>query len=286
MQDLVVEYNLVQTVFSEEDIYLLNSLGKKHNKRISVHIKLDTGMGRIGIRKEEQLISFLELLKNLQYVDCQGIFTHFSSSDEGDKAFTCAQLKKFKDMINICENYGVNFKWKHAANSAAIIEYPSTYFNMVRGGIAMYGYYPSNKIDTNKINLYPILKWTTKVMYIKEVEGGTSISYGRTFISDRPMKIATIPVGYGDGYNRLLSNRGYVLIKGEKAPILGRICMDQTMVDVTHIKDVAKGDEVVLIGKQGDNILTADHIAGLCNTISYEILTGISNRVEKVYIKK
>jgi len=224
-------------------------------------------------------------MKKLSYIDCQGVFTHFSTSDESDKTYTKEQLKIFNEMLHICKSYDIHFKYVHAANSAAIIDCPNTYFNMVRGGIAMYGYYPSDEVELQKVDISPVLEWHTKVMHIKEVKRGDAISYGKTFIAQKPMKIATIPVGYGDGYNRLLSNRGYVLVRGKRVPIVGRICMDQTMIDVTPIEDVSVGDDVVLIGKQGENLVSANDIARLCSTISYEILTGISTRVERIYIK-
>lgn len=282
---LIVEYDLTQTVFSEDIVKLLNELGKKYDKRVPVHIKLDTGMGRIGIRDAKELVHFLEIIKNLPYIDHQGIFTHFATADEKDKNFTQEQFNKFMDMLAMCKAHDIDFRYIHAANSAASIEYPNTYFDIVREGIAMYGYYPSTQIDTEKVVISPILEWHSKIVHIKEVETGCSIGYGRTFITDKNMKIATIPVGYADGYNRLLSNTGHVLVRGQKAPILGRICMDQTMIDISHIPGVTKGDDVILIGSQGQNTITADDIAKLCHTISYEILTSISSRVERLYIK-
>lgn len=282
---LIVEYDLTQTVFSEDIVKLLNELGKKYDKRVPVHIKLDTGMGRIGIRDAKELVHFIEIIKNLPYIDHQGIFTHFATADEKDKNFTQEQFNKFMDMLAMCKAHDIDFRYIHAANSAASIEYPNTYFDIVREGIAMYGYYPSTQIDTEKVVISPILEWHSKIVHIKEVETGCSIGYGRTFITDKNMKIATIPVGYADGYNRLLSNTGHVLVRGQKAPILGRICMDQTMIDISHIPGVTKGDDVILIGSQGQNTITADDIAKLCHTISYEILTSISSRVERLYIK-
>ena len=239
--ELVAKYNLIQTVYSKDIVCMLNALGKEHNRIVPVHIKLDTGMGRIGIRNDRELIDLLEQIKKLSYIDCQGVFTHFSTSDESDKTYTKEQLKIFNEMLHICKSYDIHFKYVHAANSAAIIDCPNTYFNMVRGGIAMYGYYPSDEVELQKVDISPVLEWHTKVMHIKEVKRGDAISYGKTFIAQKPMKIATIPVGYGDGYNRLLSNRGYVLVRGKRVPIVGRICMDQTMIDVTPIEDVSVG---------------------------------------------
>lgn len=283
---LIVEYDLVQTVFSIDTAKLLNDLGRKYDKRIPIHIKLDTGMGRIGIRSEKELVRFLELTKNLPYIDHQGIFTHLAVADEKDKSFTQEQCRRFRNMLAICKAHDIDFKYIHAANSAATIGYPNTYFDLVREGIAMYGYYPSNQINTEKVSISPILEWHSKIVYIKEVEAGTSIGYGRTFVADRAMKIATIPVGYADGYNRLLSNRGHVLVGGQKAPIVGRICMDQTMIDISHISNATKGDDVILIGSQEQNIITADDIAALCHTIPHEVLTSISPRVDRLYISQ
>lgn len=280
--ELVVEYDLIPTVFSKDILLLLNRLGARHKKPVPVHIKLDTGMGRIGIGEDGELLDFLSTLRGLPYIDPQGVFTHFATSDEIDRSFTLDQSKRFEDMLSLCRAQGFSFKYIHAANSAAAIGHPDSHFDLVRVGISMYGYCPAYQRDL--LNLVPILEWHTKVMHIKEVDIDTPISYGCTFTTRSKTKVGTLPVGYADGYNRLMSNRGHVLIGGKKAPIIGRICMDQTMVDITHIPNVRVGDDVILMGRQLERSITAEDIAVLCNTIPYEVLTGISKRVDRIYI--
>jgi len=282
---LVAEWDLVQTVFSEETLMALEREAKRLDKEVSVHLKIDTGMGRIGIRNIKEARKICEAISRLEHIKLQGAFTHFASSDEADNSFTQVQMRSFEKFIEgIQEFTQKSLKWVHAANSAAIIRYPDTYLNMVRAGISMYGYYPSKDVASTSIHLKPILEWRTRIVYIKEVEEGEGISYGRTFISPRKARIATLPVGYADGYNRLLSNKGWVLIHGQKAPVVGRVCMDQIMVDVTDISSPKVGDEAVLLGEEGGNRITADDLAELCGTISYEILTSISQRVPRYYV--
>ncbi len=280
----VVEYDLTQCVFSLDVARLLNYEAQRLNKKIAVHLKVDTGMGRIGLVDVESIRKFCSEIKPYSHLILEGIFTHFAAADEEDKTFTNQQMKRFSNILDVLASDGVKFKWVHAANSAAIIDCPDAHFNLVRAGIAMYGYYPSTAVKRSLVPVEPILQWETKVVHVKDVGKGDSISYGRTFIAERPMRIATLPVGYADGYSRLLSNRGWVLIHGRKAPIVGVVCMDQVMVDVTHISGVKPGDSAVLIGTQGDETISAEDIARLCGTISYEVLTGIGRRIPRIYI--
>ncbi|NMA96479.1 MAG: alanine racemase [Clostridiales bacterium] len=282
--DKMLDHNLIPTVFTEDIAKVLNNIGKVRNQKVPIHIKVDSGMGRIGVQDTSKLRTLLGIIMDLPYIHCQGIYTHFATSDEDDESFMNEQLKRFQDMLLTCEDYGIDFDYVHAANSAAILRAPSTYFDLVRAGIAMYGYGSGIEKSRGQIDLYPILEWHTKIVHIKDVAPNTSIGYGGTFKTDRRSIIATLPLGYADGYNRLLSNRGYVLIRGMRAPIVGRICMDQTMVDITDIKGAKIGDDVVLMGSQGQETVTAEDIALLCNTISHEVLTSISHRVERIYI--
>lgn len=280
----VVASGLCQTVFTLDVAKALSDASAKQGKNADVHIKVDTGMGRVGVRPGIELEQLIEGLLKLPGINITGMFTHFAESDACDKAFTGGQISLFRQAVNQAESMGVGPLILHAANSAAIMDYSDARFNMVRGGISIYGYYPSNEIDNpQKIDLKPALSWKARVVYVKDVPAGTPISYGRTFTTQRSSKIATISAGYADGYRRQLSNKGCVLIRGSRAPVIGRVCMDQFMVDVTDIPGVAAGDEVVLIGRQGNETITADELAELCDTISYEILTSIGPRVPRIY---
>lgn len=281
----VVAFHLCQTVFTLDVARALSDVSVRQGKNADVHIKVDTGMGRVGVRPGAELEQLIEGLMKLPGINITGMFTHFAESDAGDKAFTKHQLSLFCQAVNQVKAMGVGPLILHAANSAAIIDCPDAHFDMVRGGISIYGYYPSDKIDNpQRVDLRPALSWKARVVYVKDAPAGTSISYGRTFTTQRSSKIATVSAGYADGYRRQLSNKGYVLIRGSRAPVIGRVCMDQFMVDITDIPDVAIGDEVVLIGRQGDEIITADDLAELCDTISYEILTSIGPRVPRIYV--
>lgn len=281
----VVQYDLTQCVFTTDLLESLNEEAKKWGKLINIHIKLDTGMRRIGISCISELERFLAETKQRSNIRLEGVFTHFATSDEADKDFTNVQLDRFVEMLNIMHKHNIKPVFVHAANSAAIIDCPNTHFNLVRAGISMYGYYPSLEVNKTQVSLLPVMRWETKILCIQQISKGDSISYGRTFFASNPMKIATLPVGYADGYKRVLSNKGQVLIAGVKAPVVGRICMDQMMVDVTHIPQARPGDTAVLLGIQQNTAIDADYLANLCDTISYEILTSVSTRVRRVYIK-
>lgn len=283
--ETVSQYDLTQCVFSTDLLKGLNKEGIKRGKRINIHIKTDTGMNRIGISRVEELDRFLKEAKELSNLRLEGIFTHFATADETDKAFTREQLERFTEMLKVLKKHSIKPKWVHAANSAAILNCPDTHFNLVRAGLSMYGYYPSSIADKTQAKLLPVMQLETRILCIKEVNRGESISYGRTFYAISPMRVATLPIGYADGYKRILSNKGHVLIAGIKAPVVGRICMDQMMVDVTHIPQAKHNDTAVLIGVQHNSSVDADYLANLCDTISYEILTSVSSRVRRVYTK-
>ena len=245
---------------------------------IPIHVKIDTGMGRVGVWHED-VSEFMRDIKELTHLRAEGFLSHFPCSDE-DIEYSLSQIAVFKAVTSADRR--PNETLLHMANSAAILTIPESYFDMVRPGIIMYGLYPSTEFK-KKYDIQPVLSLKSKVSFIKKTGPGRTISYGKTHVVENATTIATIPLGYGDGYNRLLSNKGRVLIRGEYAPLVGRVTMDQIMVDVGHIPEVRVGDEVVLIGRQGDNEITVEEIARITGTIPYEVVCGISKRVERVY---
>ena len=257
----------------------------KMGKPVKIHIKLDTGMGRIGFLADSPIISEVERVFELPGIEVEGIFTHFAKADEKDKDFTFEQFYKFMDVVGRLESKGYRIPIKHAANSAAIIDLPETHLDMVRAGIMLYGCYPSDEVDKEKVKLKPVMSFKTKIAHLKELEKGKPISYGGTFITQRNSRIATLPVGYADGYFRLLSSKGEVFVKGKRAKVVGRVCMDQCMVDVTEIEGLKVADDVELFGDGTNNGVTADEVAKIIGTISYEVLCAVSKRVPRVYIE-
>ena len=238
-------------------------------------------MNRIGIKTEEELNALLELLKECPDIIFEGMYTHFAVSELPDKSFTLMQGERFRHFAELVRKAGYH-PILHAANSGALLDLPDLHFDMVRGGLAMYGYYPG-EFSSREVELKPILTWKTCVVHVKNMEPGETVSYGRTFTAERPTRVATLPVGYGDGYKRSLSNKAYVLIHGKRVPVIGTVCMDQLMCDVSELCDVAVGDEAVLIGSQGSEHIDAEEMASWADTISYEILLSISERVPRLY---
>ncbi|WP_105615010.1 alanine racemase [Vallitalea okinawensis] len=283
--DKIVEYDLIQTVFTYSMARSISEVAYKLGKKAKIHIKIDTGMGRIGFLCNDQAINEIEQIYKLPHLDIEGMFTHFSKADEEDKSFTVNQINQFNAFNQRLEERGIHIPIKHAANSAAILDVGDSHFNMVRAGIILYGLYPSEFTNKDLIRLQPAMTLKTHVIFIKDVDQGTPISYGGTYLTPCKKKIATIPVGYGDGYSRLLSSKGGVLVHNEFAPIIGRICMDQFMIDVTHIKDIKVGDEVVLFGRQGDQMISFEDIASLMGTINYEVICMVGKRVPRGYLK-
>ncbi len=279
----VLNFDITTTVFSVDSARVISRYAKERNKTAKIHIKLDTGMGRIGFIPGEDAARDIREIFSLPNLYVDGIFTHFACADESDKSSAMEQARLYKDFVSQLESEGLNFPTKHICNSAGIMEFEDCYCNMVRSGIITYGLYPSEEVDKQKLSLKPALSLISHVAYVKTVGAGFTVSYGSTYKTDKETKIATIPVGYGDGYPRLLSNKGRVLINGEYAPIIGRVCMDQFMVDVSDVPNVRQGDEVVLIGKQGKNAITVEEIASLAQTINYEIICGINKRVPRIY---
>lgn len=283
--DRMIKNDIRPTVFTHDMALAVNDVAMKNNKIANIHIKLDTGMSRIGFKDNMESVEIIKKISGLTNINIEGIFTHFAKADEEDKEATFVQLERFKDFVQKLEKEGINIPIKHTSNSAALMELPECNFDAVRAGIAMYGLYPSDEVDKNTVKLYPALGLKSHIVYVKEIEKGTAVSYGGTFVADKKMKIATIPLGYGDGYRRSLSNKGYVLINGKKANILGRVCMDQFMVDVTDI-DAKKDDEVVLIGKSGNKEITVEELAGLAEeTFNYEIVCDLGKRIPRVFYR-
>ena len=281
----VVNNGFIQTVYTYETAKKLSDVAVRLGKTAVIHIKIDTGMGRIGYRVNEASADEIVKISELPNIEVNGMFTHFSTADEKDKDYTLNQYKKFVQMDALLRERGLEIPIKHAANSAAIMDFDNMMFNMVRPGIILYGAYPSEEVNKDNLSIKPAMSVKTHVSYVKEVNEGDYISYGRKYQAVGKRIIATIPVGYADGFIRAYSNGGKVLIKGECAPIVGRICMDQFMVDVTDIKDVQINDEVVLIGKQGNKEITVDFIASILDTINYEVFCTLSKRVPRQYIQ-
>jgi alanine racemase len=276
----VLEYNLTPVVFGKDSLEMLAKAAKRREKKARVHVKVDTGMGRLGVPLD-LWPAFLRELKRFPEIEIEGILSHFSMTDE-DEAFTTHQWGEFQGAVSCAKEMGILCKYLHMANSGTLIAFPSYLGNLVRPGIMLYGAYPSSTFR-DMIPLRPVMTLKTRIHFLKSVAPGTRISYGGAFVAKRESQIATLPIGYADGYNRHLSNQGEVLIRGKRAPIVGKVCMDLIMVDVTEIPDVSLGDEIILIGKQGNEEITVDEIAKKIGSISYEVLCSVGKRVPRVY---
>ncbi|MDP4146383.1 MAG: alanine racemase [Bacillota bacterium] len=283
--DNLLRYDIEQTVYSYEYAEELSKLAKLRNKVAKIHIALDTGMGRIGFLPDEKSVEDVYKISKLSNISIEGIFSHFSSADEENKDYTYMQFKRFNDFYDKLKEKNIQIKLRHVANSAAIIDLPEMHYEAVRPGIILYGYYPSEEVFKEKIDLRPVMTLKTKIVYIKRLKAGEYISYGRKYKTDRDSVIATLPVGYADGYTRALFNKAKVIINGKLAPVVGRICMDQCMVDITDLENVSLDDEVILMGEDKGIKFTADQVAELIDTINYEVVCMISKRVPRVYIK-
>ncbi len=279
----LIEYDIMPTIFSYESAEILSEEAKKQNKKAKIHIAVDTGMSRIGFQINQESVEIIKRINQLEWVEIDGCFTHFATADESDKSFTLEQLKRFQNFVAQLEQEGIQIPTKHVSNSAGIIEFPDAQFDMVRSGISTYGLYPSEEVNKAVLPLQPAMEIKSYITYVKTLEAGVGISYGQTFVTKEKTKVATIPVGYADGYPRALSNRGYVLIHGQKAAILGRICMDQFMVDVTNIPGVCEGDIVTLVGIDKDASITVEELATMSHSFNYEFVCDIGKRVPRVY---
>ncbi len=280
-----LEYDISLTVYSFETAKKLSDFALKNGQKLKIHIAIDTGMGRIGFYPDLESIGEIKKISNLSGVVIEGVFSHFSTADEADKTYSNEQIEKYNGFMTKLEDEGVLVNTKHICNSAGIMELPKAHFDMVRMGIIMYGYYPSNAVDKSKIRLEPAMSIKSSVIHIKTISKGEFVSYGRHFKAEKETVVATIPIGYADGYPRLLSSKGRVIINGKYAKVIGNVCMDLMMVDITGIEDVSVGDDVVIIGKMGDCEITVEEIAELSGTINYEIICGIGKRVPRIYKK-
>jgi len=278
----IIDADLTQTVYTSELAQALSDAAFQKKKTAKVHIKIDTGMGRVGLLPDRAALVVKQISK-LPNIFIEGIFTHFSKADDPSSDFTLKQFDLFNRVLSELKKEGIDPPVKHAANSAAALYFPQTQLDMARIGLLMYGLAPSCGKKTS-LDLKPVLSFKTKVLYVKEVEKGTPLSYGASFFTSKKTKIATLPVGYADGLSRGLSNKGSVIIKGKKYPIVGNITMDMVLVDADDGK-IENGDDAVIIGEQGDEKITADEIALLDGTINYEVICGIGKRVPRVYIR-
>jgi len=273
------------TVFTYEAAKEINAVAHNINKIANIHIKVDTGMSRIGVFPNESGLEIVKKIDDLSNVTIQGLFTHFARADEINKDRAYAQLEKYNDFANKIEACGINIPIKHCSNSAALLEMPEARFDMVRAGIVLYGLWPSDEVNKDKIELLPVMSLVSHVSYVKNLVPNTQISYGGTFETCKQTRVATVPVGYADGYPRQLSNKGKVIINGAFAPILGRVCMDQLMVDVSDIEGVETGSEVILMGSDGSLSITAEEIGEESGRFNYELVCDITARVPREYIE-
>lgn len=293
----LLQYDLTQTVYSTASARRLSRRAAEFGKKIKIHLKVDTGMGRLGLLPQNfrsadpQAVAANAIQETLDIggldrLELEGIFTHFAAADSTDKTHAEYQLDLFLNYLDRLQRAGLNPPLKHAANSAALIDMPRSHLDMVRPGIAIYGLYPSGEVDKRRASLKPAMALKTQIIHLKKVPAGFNVSYGLTYTTPKPTTIATVPVGYADGLNRRLSSRGQMLVGGQRVPIIGRICMDLTMLDVGRIENVQMGDEVVIFGRQGHETLSVDEMAASLGTINYEIVTSITARVPRIYVKQ
>ena len=294
---LLLQYDLIQSVYTRPTAEAYSEQAARAGKPIKIHIKVDSGMGRLGILLDDlahaskttdstrYALREVEAISRLTQLEIQGIFTHFATADSADKTYADRQLERFLEFLDELDHAGLKPPVKHAANSGAVIDMPKSHLDMVRPGIATYGLYPSSEVDQNKVKLKPVMALKSRIVHLKKVPAGFHVSYGITYRTENPTTIATVPVGYADGLNRLLSSRGYMLVGGQRVPIVGRVCMDLTMLDVGLVEDVRIEDEVVILGQPGNEAISADELASELNTINYEIVTSITGRVPRIYLE-
>ncbi len=282
----IVHHSITQTIFRMDMAEKLSKVAVQVGKVAHVHILLDTGMGRLGFMPTEETVQLVKDIKQLPFISMDGVYSHFARADELDKSVCEKQYSKYQWFVERLKEEGLSDICLHLSNSATVIDLPKANYDMVRVGIATYGLYPSEEVMKDVVELRPVLSLKSHVILVKDVPVGQPISYGGTFVTKRTSKIATIPVGYGDGYPRALSSKGDVLIRGKRAPIIGRVCMDLLMVDVTDIEGVQNEDDVVLIGRSGKEQITVEEIAGHMGTINYEVVCQLGKRIPRVYIKQ
>lgn len=283
--ETIIRNDIMLTIFQYSIAEKLDAAAAQMGTTAHIHLKIDTGMGRIGYIPDEKSIEEIKRISELPNIEIDGIFTHFACADSADKTSMNAQLKLFREFVEKLEALGINIPIKHVCNSAAIIDMHDDFLNMVRSGIITYGLYPSEEVNKASLNVRPAMELHSVVINVKTINKGDTVSYGSTYVAEKPTVIATIPVGYADGYPRQLSNKGSVLIHGKRAKIVGRVCMDQFMVDVTDIPDVMIGDNVTLVGKDGDDFISCEEIGEISGRFNYEFLCCITRRVPRVYIR-
>ena len=281
-----IEYDLTPVIFNYYQLSLFRDYIKRNGfkERLKVHLKVDTGMNRLGFTDEEFSRFIEEYWREFSWLSIEGVMSHLAYADDSEEELTKRQYLKFKRVIERLHRIGIHPKYKHLANSASIIRFPYTHFNMVRPGLMLYGVNPTNGRFRVELDLKPVMRLKTKIIQIKMLKPGDRVSYGGSFVAKRPTKIAVLPIGYGDGIPRLLSNRGEVLVKGRRAKIVGNICMDLLMIDVTEIEDIREGEDVIILGRDGEEEISAESIAALLGTIPYEVLTSISLRIPRNYL--
>ncbi|OUN01777.1 MAG: alanine racemase [Paenibacillaceae bacterium ZCTH02-B3] len=283
--DAAAERDIAIGLYDERVLEAIAAGAGRRKKPVKVHVKIDTGMGRLGLADPDEAVRFIDKALRTPGVKVEGLYTHYAKADEADKTYTEMQYRKFAGIVDHFRRRGVTFDYLHAGNSATGIDTPEWTCNMLRIGISLYGLYPSDEVKRERVALRPAMAYKTKIIHLKELPPGSGISYGAIYRTAGTERIATLPVGYADGYSRLLTGKAEVLIRGKRAPVVGRICMDQCMVNVTHIPDATVGDEAVLFGRQGDGEITADELAGWLGTINYEITCMVNHRVPRVYVR-
>lgn len=283
--DTLIEYDITQTIYSFEQAQILSGMAVKKNKRAKIHIKIDTGMNRIGFPCEKESVATITEITKLPGIDAEGIYTHYYLADVVDKSCANMQLSRYTDMIQWLEREGVTFAIRHISNSAGIMEMPNDTYDMVRSGIATYGLYPSEEMNKEACVLYPAMELKSHITHVKIVKKGETIGYGATYTLPEDKMIATVEVGYADGYPRALSNQGRMLVHGQFVPIVGRVCMDQTMIDVSCLSDVKVGDEVVLVGCQGENNISVEELADMSASFNYEFVCDVNRRVPRIFYR-
>ncbi len=274
--------NIIPTVYNVQEAKQLSDVAKRLGKIATVHIAVDTGMSRIGFKDDGDGAKAVRDISRFDNIEIEGIFSHYATADCEDKTFALEQKKRFDEFVSLTESYGVKIPLKHISNSAGAIEFSDNY-SMVRLGIALYGLFPSDEVDKSKVKLTPAMEVISHVIHVKDIEKGTGVGYGQIYTAQEKRRIATVAIGYADGFKRCLTGKGYVLIHGKKAPLVGKVCMDQIMVDVTDIPDVKAGDKAVVLGKSGDAEITAEEIGALCHSFSYEIICTFMPRVKRIY---
>lgn len=282
----IINFDITPNVFDYEFAKALSYTAEKKEKVTKVHIKLDTGMSRIGFVVDdgdnEEIINEILKVSRLPYIEIEGIFSHFATSDESDRQYTLLQFERFMRVVKALEEHGLHIPIKHICNSAGIMMYPEMHLDMVRPGVILYGMYPSNEVDKSRLDLIPAMTLKSSITLVKEVEPGRGVSYGKEYITDSITKIATVPIGYADGYLRKIAKKGRMLVDGVKVPIIGRICMDQCMIDVTNVHNINRGDEAIIFGREG---ITIDDLAGWLETINYEVACVIGKRIPRIYTR-